>query len=390
MSSAESKIKPTPKDIFLGNTTQPKSEICRQVSALTNGEIKIPSIVQDVDEVRAVLLGGETLLARSEHPDEYEGASGIFHTFSIAASNVDGRDFPGWEKKMKQFPDQITSFLVDLHKANHQRYVYYARLQGLDPESYLKGLSFSYWRPVQGVNLAINADSSIEGRYHISAIINEENWIQLMTEEKEKNVHALSQQGKTTFSQDELKELLRQYNLIRKLPIFDPKQCPIMEFQLGKNNVLYFLQYHRTREFEPPQFTATKEAEHIRRFVRGVTPATGIIVPTVVYAGFYPGQQNTQQFAPTIASFPGSCCVYHAHMPFQTWLSQQLEVQFINGFTYTMRGYHDGHLSRSTLFKPKVVIEIEAGEIEKLTEGQRRKITLKRYNDKYEEYIEAA
>lgn len=388
MTQKERRSKLPPKeDIFLGTVIQPKREICTEVKALLGKDVEIPRILGE-GEVEEILRKGGECLARSEHPDEYNGhASGIFHTFFITTNTIDGYKYIDWKKYQEDH--DISTFLRQVHASRHSRFSSYSRLLGLDPNEYLNELTFSYWEFINGLSLAINADSSIEGRHHISIMKDSKNWAQLVSEKDSSKITPISSEGIIQANAENIKQLIYQYELIRGLPIFDPTQCPIMEFQLGDDGKLYFLQYHRTRSFSQATFTIENPQRLQKRFVRGATPRKGIDVPTIITSMFNHASDVVDYRL--ISGYPGNCSVYVGNMPFQTWLSPQLQAQFItDDFARRISYLHKGHLSRSALFKPNIVIEIPLDEILYITEGHRDRIILREYNNGYTEYIETA
>ncbi len=137
--------------------------------------------------------------------------------------------------------------------------------------------SWSVWEYVPGTNFAVVADSGAIGRYHIYEDLN---GIQ------SHRVANIRESG--GLATDE--RLIAEYERIRNLDRFDPSNCPVMEFQLGKNYPAYgeydgkwfFLQYLRTRNSAPATFSLRdyrpEEDEREARLVRGTTPPEGVVV----------------------------------------------------------------------------------------------------------------
>lgn len=74
-------------------------------------------------------------------------------------------------------------------------------------------------------------------------------------------------------------KLIELYEKVRNLDRFNPNHCPVMEFQLSANNhQLYFLQYHRARDFRSSSHQLTRspmQDEIVALWVRGATPPEG-------------------------------------------------------------------------------------------------------------------
>jgi hypothetical protein len=164
------------------------------------------------------------------------------------------------------------------------------------PEKFARGLDYSFWEHISGYNRTVVKDSAVAERYHIfsswkaptkgpdgkESIRSHENYTIL-----EKGSVATTLGNKIP---DEvtggLLQLIDTYEKIRSLPAFDDRQCPIMEFQTDKAGENYFLQYLRTRNEKPSEFTLDREpedGEFEADFVRGATPPGGIIASVALH-----------------------------------------------------------------------------------------------------------
>ena len=151
-------------------------------------------------------------------------------------------------------------------------------------EQFRAETSFSLWEDIPGYCRTVVADSAIAGRHHIMTVKYGESGHVSYTIVEDGIIH-------TNFGSelpDELtkgiKSLVETYEQIRNLPNFDPNHCPIMEFKTWRERD-YFLQYHRTRNFEPTTFTLDREPKNGEievLFVRGATMPEGMTVDTTV------------------------------------------------------------------------------------------------------------
>lgn len=117
-------------------------------------------------------------------------------------------------------------------------------------------MSFSFWEYVPGRNMAVVADDSIHGRYHITAYGSEgrggpRGGIFDEGGRPFNSTDAEADSLSTTMSADAVTALINTYENVRALPLFSQNQCPIMEMQLGDDGTLWFLQYHKARSFRP-------------------------------------------------------------------------------------------------------------------------------------------
>lgn len=227
------------------------------------------------DTLREARQSGVKVLCRSEHPQEYDGVSGMLKS-----------------KTLDKLPDTDEEGLRNELLKEDKRKVFFPKVfcsyVGLDLDSFLREVSFSYWEKLGGRNRTVVADSSIKWKYHIMSYGKEDGGVS----------YAVLQDGKIiapSFMENpadclkELHELVSVYEKIRNLDNFDPNHCSIMEFQTveGKH---FFLQYHRARDFKEREFKLEREKEDDEietLFVRGATSPDGLICKsTLAYAGW--------------------------------------------------------------------------------------------------------
>ena len=147
---------------------QPKRTIGKYVAQ--NG-ILVPRIFDGFREAIAFReKTGKEVLARSEHQDEYAGASGIletrtlnFETYpeklsALGENALEGGDVSVFEKGIADFVSILNErSVVDV----------YCGLTGKDVDEFRKGISVSYWEQIPGFNRMVVADNAVQGRYHI-------------------------------------------------------------------------------------------------------------------------------------------------------------------------------------------------------------------------------
>ena len=160
--------------------------------------------------------------ARSEHEQDYDGISWLLETF----------DFAAWEEVDER------KLMEDTR--NNARLITYCKLQNINIDEFMKGVSFSYWEDIPGRNVTIVRDEVVEKRYHV--FMKNGFW----------NYHVCIDSGKITLwsllygiKLEQVLNLIEYYKNISRLHNFDPFQYPNIEFQLWSNGKDYFLQYKR-------------------------------------------------------------------------------------------------------------------------------------------------
>ncbi len=170
-------------------------------------------------------------------------------------------------------------------------------------------MHFSIWEYIPGINLAVIADSAIKGKYHIflseSSLNSNKSdsgkndaWL-IDARGDEYIVYDINKKkkikiaGKRNIATKEIIEkAIRAYEIIRNMSEFDKQHCPIIELQMDSKGNIYFLQYHRTRDFKGSSFRIDeKYAEQLKKdgfkeaaFVRGFTDKT-IVRVSFIYSG---------------------------------------------------------------------------------------------------------
>ena len=253
-------------DYFTKNIVmQPKKDIGDYVESQG---IPVPRRFANLSEARA---SGKDILVRSEHPQDYSGVSGLFESVGLRCF-----DDPCWigYNPVGNDDDCLREQLADSWRAK-----FLCRLCGFNEEKFKGDFSVSYWEYLDGFNHKILADSSVKGRYHITTRNTEEDASGMYTiwdNDSQQSLH-YRPGGIPIIIKENMEDLIDFYEKIRNLDRFDPNHCPLVEAQSvikdGRVNH-YFLQYHKTRDFNPVDFDAREisEADMISfSVVRGAT-----------------------------------------------------------------------------------------------------------------------
>ena len=349
---------------------QPKKQIADYVEK--NG-ILVPRRFESLD---AALSSGSKFIMRSEHPQEYEGASGLLRSFVLSLDDVlrakKRTDLEGsnpspkkdvnwyWRRAEQAFASigDVSQQIVErtLTSVSEPSIWEYCRLLSLDLAEFYKGTSFSYWELLSGYNRSLVADNTLKGRFHLFTTAMEDTGTSSGTYHN----YSIIDNGKITFEgPDKLKpalvadlgNIIHFYEKIRLLDKFDPNHCPIIEFQtIGDDH--FFLQYHRSRDFRQVDYRlerAPANGEVQATFVRGATTPEGIVVNT---AFWYPGFNI---FGDEEASYD-----LHNNSVFSEIMSRRRKVQFMD---YTLeriaqRSIDAGHVLKSILFNPEISVAL--------------------------------
>jgi hypothetical protein len=336
---------------------QPKRTIADYVEQ--NG-ILVPRRFANFREAKRAAETGIKVFARSEHAQEYDGVSGLLDSCKLDPRTVDN------ERQMLGLITRETLFHEEKFKSAAEFLDFlriYCKFLGISIGKFRKEISASYWEHIDGYNLAVVADSAIAGRYHV-----------VTNNKKGRRDDVIVDGGSTTFlgysewlkTGNPLKELTRiieLYEEIRHLSRFDPNHCPIMEFVTvdGKD---YFLQYHRTRDFEPATFElsrAVQADEFEAQLARGATQSIDgetiqtLIAPTKVIT------LRAQLYDATKGMMSGSAQASAFHPIIADLLARTTHFQTIRCEEPTYESAVDAfnHMKRSLFFKPKISVICE-------------------------------
>ncbi len=327
---------------------QPKRAIAQYVES--NG-LLVPRRFASLEQAQK---SGQRIIARSEHSQDYNGVSGMVYSPKLKERIEDEitlRDF-AFKRSNGLFQDQ-----------NH--IVQYCSLLHLDPEKFEKEISFSFWQYLEGYNQTVIADSAIPERYHIMTSRRKERVNPLYNYTFVEKGIAAHGGGSTLPAElkDRLHSLIEFYETVRHLSRFDPNHCPIMEFQHGQKHT-YFLQYHRTRDFQPATFSLDKEPnrEWFKAFfVRGATLPDGIHDNLIVA----PADQTVKKWGDlTTWNLPLSEDSFFpctAPIMYEEIMAKRRRVQITHTPFLEMdleEVVSQGHILRSIIFKPEVSLII--------------------------------
>lgn len=370
------------KDRFLENPpSKPKEEIADMLAASLR--TLVPRRFKNLANVLEAVRQGYEIVIRSEHLKEYAGAAGLLASYTLSAEKMaKGKQFcaeKGSEIDWNYFYENFTSLNVRTHVENKifgsiettdQKTFeenlkkmslpdvrHYCELLGLDVDEFYKGISYSYWEKIGGLNRSIIADSAVIGRYHI---------LSKNTDGACFHNYCIVDSGQIVFDKPNpltgelkngLEEVIAFYERIRNAEGFNPAHCPLIEFQTHEARN-YFLQYHRTRDMDPCAWRLKRgleENEFKAAFVRGATPPEGIILDVTMY---YPRGGYTVQDAED-GSFD-----FHYDRIFSEIMSRRRILNF--NTLDLLKLVHScvvDHLPKSKLFNPKISISIPYGNL---------------------------
>lgn len=366
-------------DQFLENPPkQPKKEIADYVEQ--NG-ILVPERFQGLKQALEYVKSGGEIIVRSEHPLEYNGASGLLTSYDVSQERIDkGRKYCDehgqvidWEKMRKDgsmnaewdVENQIfgqletslqSDFEQNLKKLSEKYSKHYCDLLGLDFESFNGNVGYSYWKKVEGFNRSIVADSAIPNRYHIFTTNTGKPFFHNYLIVDNGNIVLNTPIEMTDEMRGALSDVIGFYEKIRGMEKFDPTHCPIVEFQTDKQKNNHFLQYHRTRQIEPATFTLDRDLEEDEFkavYVRGATPPEGLVLNVAMY---YPEYQIAEQ---EDGSFD-----FHYNFIFSEIMSRRRIANFENRSMQDLSiSCIDAHLPKSRLFNSQIAISIPKDKI---------------------------
>jgi len=398
---------------------QPKKEIAEYVE---KQGILVPKRFNNLKEALEAVKKWKKIIIRSEHPDEYDGVSGLLESIIIEQEDLEN----SYNKVNIEEINYQDIFFIEkfkkivwiisekdmreiLIKFSEKKIKKYCKYKKIDEENFKKDISFSYWEYIEWVNTTIIADNAIPNRYHIIRntypkytivdngnihILDLENSVikgiknnYLKTKNKKLKIiwHEVYDFDRWNNINDFL-PLLEFYENIRKLERFDPFHCPSIEIQEWKN-WLYFLQYHKIREQEENEIfilnRPKKEREIEALLVKWTTPPEGITIEVSNMRNIFQENKNKQE---GIINFFG-------------WLPFELEIKVRDLKVYIdfsnselariADGVTDWHIEKNAIFKPELSIFISNENIEKIKDKlYEDKLKVKIISDGRKAYIE--
>lgn len=339
---------------------KPKKEIAEYVESKG---ILVPRRFATLEDA---LDSGKPFIARSEHPQDYAGASDLVDSVVItpqiisdAYEKYDPQAEIEWNKvilgyyplahaiaQLRHVSQEV--FEANITKKKEDYIMRYCKILGIPFEEFNSQFSYSYWELLEGFNRAVIADNAISGRYHIfthSGLPHEYS--------SRKSGYMIIENGKKIAGMSDLpqeidedyEKVIETYETIRNLDRFDAKHCPIIELQtVDKEH--YFLQYHRGRNEALSSYTLDrdrKQGEYEAAFVRGATPPEGIEVNLGV---------NWDEELPV----EPEAGIDHTWGPLteSQVRTRRLQIKTVSNDPRLIYKSDEKHLTRSELFKPEV------------------------------------
>ena len=309
---------------------KPKATIADYVEQ--NG-ILVPRRYSTLDDA---LSSGVPIIARSEHPQDYEGASNLLNSFQMPP-------------KVASKPEELIVMLAKDKSEIDE----YCELSGVSREQFMSQVSLSFWEKINGMNITVSADSAIDGRYHIlvrgtgAYYIEADNGsVKFFAENKSRKYLAL-----------DVEKLIDFYEKVRGLYNFDPSHCYIMEVQIADGKI-YFLQLHRGRDLRKSKFELErppKQGEYEAALVRGCTIPEGRTFKTVIYHGEFKLKDIEGSAHPEMDLF------------FQEMMYRRtgLQIAFAHHMS-TIASSVDYHGTMSKMFKPEISLLIDDAKFREL------------------------
>ena len=348
-------------DYYLAHPPQqPKREIAEY--AESEG-ILVPERFSGLE---AALVSGKPFLIRSEHPQDYAGASGLMNSMLVtpeaiqdaqarySGDNVIGS--PLWPPTYGQILSILPGIGQDdaehiLTKLSESERKVYCNMTGQEPEAFDADISYSYWEAIDGVNWTVVADSAVADRYHLFS-----RW----TDGTSRTKHYVASPDDVNLQGHNLIDL---YEQVRTLSRFDENNCPIIEVQ-ERDSELYFLQYHKGADFQPSSFSLDRmpdDSEIAALLTRGATHPDGEVIQ-VGWFGFDNGIPS-EEVNGAIDATPRASNT-------EPWVrKRKLQILFVNANELEAEISCNGHTRRSMLVKPQVSVVLDHPAMAKLLAG---------------------
>lgn len=251
-----------------------------------------------------------------------------------------------------------------------------AREQGLvlPPRTLVADTHASRWRYIPGVNIRVFRDPIVEGKYYLGGDSAHHVWT-ITDGQASADVEAHTKSGYRRGETPETFEyrlptgrIIEIYELIRNLPFFDQTQAPVMELQLGKDGILYFLQYLKTgqiitaiEEFALPTGHNVITCQQVRGATKPQGEELRIYLDPPVFSSAM--HEAGVQVAFNMTMYPSGLLLQTAAMNSKVVITD-----------YNLN-FKDNHSNSSPLFRPPVAIGMwdRSGEVgQKFTELNER------------------
>jgi len=294
-------------DYYLEDRIRLEGQPKRSIGDYVESEgILVPKRFKSLNDAKK---SGRAGLARFEHSQDYDGASNLGPTGSINfpdsysfsspfsfVTNFKTESFDSSRDIVRTIREVCFGEMADSLKRDKLRT--YCNLMNLNFNDFIKQASFSFWEFIPGINIAVVADSAIEGRTHVAlqktagvgfinyAVIEPDGSLRLPLASdkfifKGNSMNDLKYIPNTSYFanlSERLEQITRRavsvYNKTRSLSRLDKNHSYIMEMQADNNGQIHLLQVHRTRDMVKPTFLLERELgkDEIEAVdVRGVT-----------------------------------------------------------------------------------------------------------------------
>lgn len=356
-------------DYYTLNTpAQPKSEIG---DYLESCGILVPRRFASLEDAKKA---GLPVIGRFEHPQDYEGASNIGPSLRI--------NYPEKEDWRLKYCNSLQDLKIRIKQPDfsdgdfrqvRENMEYYCFRMGIkNIEGFIDQASFSFWEFIPGVNLAVVADSAIDGRFHVTmqcragvglinyAVIEPDKSLRLpLASQKylfrgnsplcEEYIPNTEYYGHLEPRLEQIaRESVEVYKNVRNLQRFDKNHAYILEMQADKEGRLYMLQVHRTRDMDIPNFTVERPTEE------GWIDALEVRGKTKTKEGerFRLTYHGTWYLSGELPDEQASC--YRTLYPlFDELMSRRRELEILDGGNSFCEKIV-GHGGRSSFFKPRL------------------------------------
>ena len=246
------------QDVYIANPALLKGKPKETIGNYVREELernpfrKFKLMVPDIYGSFAAAKEAGGAFVRSEMAREYSGPSGLLESVEM--------------RRIKSEADVVDTIMRGT-AGKYRNANAYCKYMKVPWDDFKSEVSASYWELIWGKNHTVVADSAVEGRYHI------------FTRAGNAKHYMCVDNGKISheYGGADLEiamRLIDAYEYVRNLGNFDPQHCPIIELQTGEDGAVWFLQYHRTRDFKPASFALERqpdENETVARWVRGAT-----------------------------------------------------------------------------------------------------------------------
>jgi len=205
-------------------------------------------------EAIQVILDGKTVLARSEHPDEASGPSGLSSTeilsLSIFSKNLSNSSVASSSKKniaaeflpIRMGGTDAEAFeKILLNEAGNNfkdSYFDHADINRFRRKLYKKAITLSYWEYIPGTNITVFEDDAVPNRYHI------------MERQPGEHESAAAYRQIDIADDQEINPIVTAYRAFSSIDGTNGDHKPVIEMQRpeGEERSFAFLQYHRGRD----------------------------------------------------------------------------------------------------------------------------------------------